>query len=387
MTFCSTIIVRLYFADDGHCQLITSSSACNVEKSLDGKQNICEWNIPLEYCHFKSNTFETSNLALLSAAICVGTSCICGLLNIFIQKIEKAFLDKRHRDIQVLSKTQGSKKKTGSRREDHDLDVLDEFRGWQTIRSIFILGAVYQKMRERVDFKTPLKEAVMFLSGDFDLFLYTNRLSPYLKSNNMLPIVRVFDTCLLSTIDCFGDPLMAAYLLHSVKYGYSSRRLVVNAIIKSRSEAQIFRKILEKQGDSEMLVGTIILSRFIVNSYFGYKRFIMEYYFNIRDKVVLFDPENAIYNIENLCYCFVLFVALCGMTVTIVFLSFTIGSLSQSYWSTGVLFSFYLDQFVVCPIFCWVIGVLIPVLMIAEAQALFNAIQYQARSIMQRTRG
>lgn len=387
MMFWSTVVVKLVFADDGTCQSYTNPSSCALLKTLDGKRSICEWNEALEFCFFASSSYNPSNLVLLTTAICVGTSLVCSFLNIYIFKIEKCLMDKRHKDLNFAPKPKSLKRKPGFVIEEHDLDVLDEFRGWQTIKGIFFLGAVFQKMRERLDFKTSQKEVVGLLSEDSDLFLYSNSLSRFLKSNNMLPIMRILDTCFLSSVDCFGDPYTAAYLLHSVKYGYSPKRLVIDAIQRSRKEAQILRKVLERQRDSESMIGTIIMSRFLIDSFYGYKRFILNYYFDIRDRNLVFDPQNDFFKMENIGCLAIVFSILCAMTAIIVNFSYVIGAMSDSFWSIGILLSFYIDQCIICPVYCGLIGVAIPSIMKDEVQTLFSAIRYQAKSIIQRTRG
>ena len=123
----------------------------------------------------------------------------------------------------------------------------------------------------------------------------------------------------LRSLDCFGDPYIGAYLIHNMKYGVTPKRIIIAAINQARKRAQTMRRKLDKQVNLESLVGTVILYRFITDSFYSQRRYVCNYVFWNRERKLLKDksntpylPRNMFCNNERNCFvCFHLSFALC----------------------------------------------------------------------------
>ena len=347
-----TVLAKLFFADDGYCNELTTQGTCN-NAHLNGIWiQSCYWDDSINFCNFSSQSLTFPLLlffALLTSIVCIPLCWFCEHLLRSIanfKPIWKATTPIHTETDQPNDTTDEAKNvedRTTPNEQYYESEfaasefTIDEFRSFQSTKSKFIRAARLDKIRRNMEFLSPAEEAQ----------LLTRRLRSEVK------ILSAHES-LLTFIDRNRVRLL--------RYGFQSERDVkldalTRRIVAARNTADDLKRQSERfHFNSEKEI--FLMKHFIVDLFTGYMRAAAREHF-FGDVESLHDSHGSSFNVFNriadilgeqvlqvLTIATAAFILL-GMAVVIYLFSTSIGSKAIPFWGNLTLFCLGTDIFLV----------------------------------------
>ena len=346
-----TVLSKLFFADDGYCNNLTTSSTCN-NAHLNGIWiQSCDWDHSIKFCNFSSESLTFPLLlffALLTSIVCIPLYWFCEHLLRTIADF-KPFWKTATAQIQIEADSLNNTDE-GKNVEDHthydeyyeselaaSEFTIDEFRLFQSTKSKLIRAARLDKIRRHMDFLSPAEEAQLLAR----------------RFRNETKILSAHES-LLAYID--------RNRVRFLRYGFQSERdvkvdILTRRIVAARNAADDIKRQSEHfhlNREKEVF----LMKHFIVDLFTGYLRAsAREHFFG--DEESLLDSHGSTFNILNriadilgekvvqVLTITTAILMLIGMVAVTYLFSTSIGSKATPFWANLLLFCLGIDIFLV----------------------------------------
>lgn len=262
LIFVNSVVAKLIYADDGHCETIIDQEACEGSTTLGAFIKPCHWIVENEACEFQQPSASFYHVILLTLIAAVFTAPLDCLWNFCIRNVSEFA---RHRRLQIAVAVEEiiapwastSPTASGPSAPPSSLRLRaknDEFSHAITLRSKIMRAARLVCIQSAADNRTPIEEA--------------REIDRRLAEEQLKATFRTFHD-VASTTD-----------LSRIRYGLSraSYAAIERKVVRARAEAENLRRELSAIDDPE-LREEYLMKHFIVHIYSGYQRSVVHRYF------------------------------------------------------------------------------------------------------------
>ena len=362
----ATILVRIFYWDNGDCQKLLDAETCETPKAMDGWTDLCWWSYEQRSCAFRPIKKRFAPCMIMTICMVIMTALPDKLCNFFAKQakrsVERFYLGP---GFQLTA----------------DQELGDEMKDYQERKSTILRAARFIKQKADIDFVNAEQELANMLkvSNSTNWMPRDHQTS---QMGNFLRTIAHEAKNARILLDDIGDPRTASDLMHHALSG--SRKLIIKKIQQSRRRAEVVKArmaIIPLDMDKD----NYLIKRFLADSLPGFRRKVAQHFLFIRTEVEeRFAQQPTItLKISMLFYALYLVAAV----VFVIYMSTILGFKSSELWMLAVMCATIQDIFVVQPIKIYIKYILVIDTIREEMMALFSTFKIRAKTLIRRRRG
>jgi len=362
----ATILVQIFYWDNGDCQLLLDGASCEASKAIDGRTNLCWWSFEQRSCAFKPIKKRFAPAMIMTLYMVIMIALPDKLCN-FLAKQAKRAMDRFYFGAgSVLT---------------IDQELGDEMKDYQDRTTTILRAARLVKMKENIDFVNA-EDELAYMTKITDSSHWLPRDHQPSKMNNFLRSVAHEAKNATIRIDDIGDPRSASELMWHALAG--SRDLVVEKIQKSRRRAEKVKSRLAMI-PLDIDKDNYLIKRFLADSLPGYRRKVAQHYLFIRTEVEeTFAQQLDIFLKISMLVQVIYLILGAGY---VAYMSTKLGVKSTEIWYLSVMTATIQDILVLQPLKIFVKYVLLIETIRDEMLSLYATFSKRAKSLIRRKRG